>query len=503
MKTLRILSVAAALMLGVAGCQDDEIKYSDMVMSAVDLSQVSGAMNGDDYTLKWTQSGKMQVTVYRDGVFAASEIVDGNSYTLKNVPTNVQFEFVLKATDGDNFSKGVIKTFKRDGASSVTGLMMSQLEVDGGYDAKAEWDAPDNATELKLTATNGTSTITETLKPSVTEYVIKNVVSGEAWDVSIVAVNADGPSLPTSTSLKIGKTTIGFLSVYATADELISTGDDDEASAWLWLHAEYPTAQFVPFSNITSAQDLDNFRVLFWLRDLESVTEGDVTENDIWTMPDVVINATPAIKEWYKNGGSLLLWGHATPYIGTLGRLDFDMLKDNDHAFGFGEGGINNDVWKMAVTATPGGNFSVDFSTHPLYKGIETETAGNNKLIAMKGAGWTEDHNCLYFNIPAVLTGKGNQDEACYTELTGTYGIYPLGTWDSQCDYISQLNVWEARQGNTDFLGTILCIGNGGCEFSMKNPDGTPDISASPKNNSCQPTVLKMAKNALEYLKTR
>ena len=69
--------------------------------------------------------------------------------------------------------------------------------------------------------------------------------------------------------------------------------------------------------------------------------------------------------------------------------------------------------------------------------------------------------------------------------------------------WISQLNVWEARQGNTDFKGTVICVGNGGCSFSMKNGDGTKDVSAYPKNNIYQETILGMAKNSLEYLKTR
>ena len=34
----------------------------------------------------------------------------------------------------------------------------------------------------------------------------------------------------------------------------------------------------------------------------------------------------------------------------------------------------------------------------------------------------------------------------------------------------------------------------------MKNDDGTPDVSASPKNNSCQQNVLRLAKNSIEYL---
>jgi hypothetical protein len=190
--------------------------------------------------------------------------------------------------------------------------------------------------------------------------------------------------------------------VYSTPEELVANGDDDEASAWLWLHDTYPTAIFLPFTSITSASDLTPYRVLFWLRDLEGVGEADV-----WNIPATVESATPAIREWYKNGGSLLLWSHATVYAGHLGRLNLDDMKGNDHAFGFGVGGINNDVWKMAVQLNPGSRFSKDHSTHPIYKGMEVESTDRTKLIAFKGPGWTEDHNCLYFNLPSLLTGIG------------------------------------------------------------------------------------------------
>ena len=157
----------------------------------------------------------------------------------------------------------------------------------------------------------------------------------------------------------------------------------------------------------------------------------------------------------------------------------------------------------MAVSLNPAGKFTKDHSNHPIYRGLTVTANDRCKLIAFKGAGWTEDHNCLFFGIPAALTGLDPQDEECYNVLTNEYGIYPLGTWDSQIDWVSQLNVWEAQQGNTDFKGTILCIGNGGCEFSMKNADGTPDVSAHPSNNPNQENVLTLAKNSLEYLKTR
>ena len=180
-----------------------------------------------------------------------------------------------------------------------------------------------------------------------------------------------------------------------------------------------------------------------------------------------------------------------------------DMLKNNDHTIGTGAGGFNGDVWSMAVSLNPAGKFTKDHSSHPIYRGLTVTANDRCKLIAFKGAGWTEDHNCLFFGIPAALTGLDPQDEECYNVLTNEYGIYPLGTWDSQIDWVSQLNVWEAQQGNTDFKGTILCIGNGGCEFSMKNADGTPDVSAHPSNNPNQENVLTLAKNSLEYLKTR
>ena len=491
------LMVMFAMLL--TACQDKDIEREAMILQAPDASQITGQLNGDDYTWTWpAQTAQMQVTIYRNGTLSSSETVSGNSYTQKNVPTNVPFEYVFKLTDGTNLSTGVIKNYTREGATSISGLQMSQVDKAGGYDALVEWNRAVDASSIKFTATNGKRTINETLQGTATSYTIADVKTGDTWEVTLTAVNEKGTALSARSSLRIGKTAIGFLSVYSTPDELVANGDDDEASAWLWLHETYPTAQFVPFTSITSANVIEPYRVLFWLRDLEGVGEGEV-----WDMPADVVAATPIIKEWYKQGGSMLLWSHATVYAGHLGRINLDDMKNNDRAIGTGFGGINNDVWKMAVQLNPGSRFSKDHSTHPIYKGLEVESTDRTKLIAFKGPGWTEDHNCLFFNLPSLMTGIGNQEEACYTQLTQTFGIYPLGTWDSQIDWVSQMNVWEAQQGNTDFQGTLLCIGNGGCEFSMKNADGTPDKSAHPRNNIYQDNVLMLAKNSLEYLKTR
>lgn len=498
MKKISII-IMAMFALILTACQDKDIDREAMKLSAPDAAQITGSLSGDDYTWTWpAQNGQMQVVIYRNGTLSASETVSGNSFTQKNVPTNVPFEYVFKLTDGTNFSTGVIKNYLREGATSINGVQMSQVDKVGGYDALVEWNKAADASSILFTATNGKKTINETLSGSATSYVISDVETGDTWEVTLVAQNEKGTSLSTKSSLRIGKTAIGFLSVYATPEELIENGDDDEASAWLWLHETYPTAQYLYFGDIKSADDVEPFRVLFWLRDLEGVGEAEV-----FGIPEVVEAATPIIKAWYADGGSMLLWSHATTYAGHLGRINLDDMKNNDRAIGTGFGGINNDVWRMAVELYPDHKFKKDHSTHPIYKGLEIETNADTKLIAFKGPGWTEDHNCLFFNLPSLWTGIGNTEEACYTQCTQTYGIYPLGTWDSQIWWVSQLNVWEAQQGNTEFKGTLLCIGNGGCEFSMKNADGTPDKSAHPKNNIYQDNVLTLAKNSLEYLKTR
>ena len=252
MKKISIILLAMCALV-LTACQDKDIDREAMILSAPDASQITGALNGDDYTWTWpAQGGQMQVITYRNGTLSASEVVSGNSYTQKDVPTNVPFEYVFKLTDGSNFSKGVIKSYMREGATSISGVQMSQLDKTGGYDALVEWNRAVDATSIKLTATNGKQTINETLSGSTTSYVIKDVQTGDVWDVVLTAVNEKGTSLSTRSSLRIGKTAIGFLSVYDTPEDLVANGDDDEASAWLWLHDTYPTAVFVPFSTINS-----------------------------------------------------------------------------------------------------------------------------------------------------------------------------------------------------------------------------------------------------------
>jgi len=506
-------SLLAGLTISVAltSCQDRDLPGSGkMILSSPDASQITGTPSGDnnyDYTLTWpegAQGAVMSVAVYKNGTqMQALTPCSGNSFTLKNLETNQLYEFLFKYSNDEALSNGVMTSYTRPGATAPTDLKFEQIDInDDQRDLQVTWTASSDATSYILTMVNGDGSrqISETV--SGTSYLLKDVAMKERWEATLIAQNNEGKALPIQGSTKIGGKIPAFLSEYATPEELVENGDDDEASAWLWFQENYPKGEYVYFGNISTVEDIEDYRMLFWLRDIET---GNV--DDIWNFSEVARNAAPCIEQYVKNGGNLLLWSHAVPYIGTINRLPTSVLRGVSNAFGCGEGGFNGDVWKMGVCLNTGA-FSVDLSTHPIYSGIETEKLNDNcfKAIAFKGAGWTEDHNCLFFDIPTKLTDLGNTTEECYVSLTTEHGIYPLGTWDSQSAWVSQLNVWEAKgaekapEGFQKGCGTVLCIGNGGCEFSMKNADGTPDKSAHPKNNSCQDNILKLAKNSVEYL---
>lgn len=508
-------------MLAFAACQDKDYDIQPAKVNPIEASQFTCQQEGDDYVISWPESLNVygvQVTIMKGDTPQGNSQVSGtNMFIHKDVPTNVPFTYVVRAMDKDgNLSTGAILRYTRHGANPIQGVAMAQVEKADGYDMVVTWDEMSGLSSITFIAECRNRKIQETLDAKATSYTIENVVQGEEWNVKVIAVNAEGPALSSKSSLKIGVTKIGYLGIYESVDDLVQNGDDDEVAGWAWLSREYVSAQYVPFSSIKSAADLEPYRVLFWMRDLEAGGEGAV-----FNMPQVVLDATPAIRQWYQHGGSMLLWSHATPYIEHLGRIPMGTWQSNDRNINTEPGGFNNDRWSLAVCLSPGENkFQKDHSNHPIFKGmrdVEYNVWGRTVLVPFKSGGFTEDHNCLFFNYPSQITGYGNQDERCYDDLVGKFGIIPLGTWDSQINWVGQFNVWEAQRCDEHHVataaeaipataGTVLCIGNGGCNFNMKDADGTfkRDLNELPSaNNGYQDNILRLAKNSLEYLKTK
>lgn len=355
--------------------------------------------------------------------------------------------------------------------------------------------APDNATVKDITW----SSSDESVATVSAEGVVTAVGEGTAI---ITATTKDGNKTTTCT-VTVKGIHAAFLSLYDTPEEQIADGDDDETAAWLWFHKTYPNGKFLPFSSIYDPDVLSPYSVLFWMYDLEEET----ADKDAFKYPEVVKMATPCIKMWCIDGGSMLLWQHAATYVQELGRIPANTWQSSNPIIGYGEGGFNGDTWTIGLGAVlNNGENVIDNSTHPLFKGLEDQMQPGGpdkkcKVLPVKGSGWSEDHNCVFFDYPAKLTGLTPYDPNTYQRCVEEFGIVPLATWDNQMNQISQLCVWEARPcKNSVFKGTFLCVGAGSMNFYMKKDEGKFNVEKEPSSNKYQNNIFTIAKNAIEYL---
>lgn len=516
--------VAAFLM---TACQKDKFEPAAMLVEQPDMAQFKGNLEGFKYTITWNAPAKgyyMMYSVYQAGSQILGETVDKDclcTLTIdRELETGDEYEVVFKyctTPDGSGpLSKGTVITYTRPGALKVKDLIVSQIEEETSLGVKnttrITWNPSPNAAhydvkvdvyskkgEFKRNAFTGKVDAKQTELNFESEY-------DERWIVEIISVNNDGISTTAKAERLIGKTKNAFLSLYPTEDALLSQGDDDEICAWKLLHKLYPDMRYLYLGTLT-AEDLDPLRMCFFIRDVESGRNEDV-----YAMPAPALAAAPVIGEWVKKGGNLCLWSHAVVYIGTIGRFPADQFAGGPDAIDCGPGGINNDLWKMAAT-TKTNKFTIDHLDHPLFRGLRTEKRGDGvSLVPCKGAGWTENHNCCFYDRPTWWTELPNNEKACYEKLVDEFGVTPLGTWDNeQVGFVSQFNVWEAGpaknpnpkfEGNS-YEGTILCIANGGFEISMRNNDGTPNLNIEDPNNSEQDNINKAVLNAVEYLMSK
>ena len=255
-----------------AACQDRDLPGSGaMQLPTPDASSITGTLTGEDkydYTLTWPQAAQgavMQVAVYKNGTqMQALTPATGNSFTLKNLETNQLYEFLFKYANADALSKGVMTSYTRPGATAASDLKFEQIDIDDDHrDLRVTWKGSADATSyvLRLTNSDGSRVISETV--TETSYLLKNVAMKERWEATLIAQNNDGKALPITGDTKIGGKIPAFLSEYATPEELIANGDDDEASAWLWFQANYPKGEYIYFGDINTYEDIEDYRMLF------------------------------------------------------------------------------------------------------------------------------------------------------------------------------------------------------------------------------------------------
>lgn len=456
------------LLFTVSSCYNRDIEGIEPQLQAV--SNLQYTLVGDSVKLTWSLPqghDSLSATVKCNDQTISINRNNPTSYTFGVVEVNKDYGFTVKLKDTQgNQSLGQTVRFNRAGAKPVTDFKAVQND----NNVSLSWTLPDE-TLSGLTLKIGSQTVA--LTPTTTSYQINNASLGK-YTFSLVTKNAQNQiSHSVYLDFKVGPTAVAYLGVYA---DSLSIGDDDEMAGAKWLFKTYPTAQYISFDDIKNNKvDLSQFRIIWWNFDVETGHALPAISTDA--------NVVDKIKQYYKNGGNMLFNTYALQYLWTLGRIT------NQYKTEFGDGGGWNDggTWWVNVNI----NGTHDWSTHPLFKGFESQTQtweGNRRVFPMLGSGWKENHNAVIVNIPEYYKLPNNSEDA-YTKFNTDNNAKWLATWDGIRDFWMG-GIFEFMPKD-DFQGSSIFIGLGPIEWNQNT------------GNIYQSNIELLYKNSIEYLKTK
>ncbi len=260
---------------------------------------------------------------------------------------------------------------------------------------------------------------------------------------------------------------MGFIGTAATADAIANA---DEKAAWTWLHATYPDAGYVSFTNIQNGTAfLEKYKALWW--HFDSAQDLPAIANDA--------KVVQAMQGYYKVGGNLFLSGFAIRYVEAVGIVPAG--KGPNEYFGLGG---------LFVDGAPWGISYKGHETHPAFAGLPLATDRTFATTYMLGGGaWRLNHFAQWH----VGTDWGGYNSAAgFREQTG--GIDLAG---ADNDEFRNNSVVMAEWAVTAAHGTAIVMGSGSYDwYSEANPGNASDRPA----NSNLPNIQRLTQNTLNYL---
>ena len=283
---------------------------------------------------------------------------------------------------------------------------------------------------------------------------------------------------------------IAMVGSYASYEELLSAGDDDEIAAAQWFN-NYEGTYISTAEIADGTADLSQYKAL-WIAIDRVTTDINTFRSECLGGEKGFLNETvkSAITNFYKNGGNLLLTNHACILLKDFGRID----RDPENVT-FAKGVDNQDVIDVNVVLGTWADApqTYDHSGDPLYEGITMETAQRPngkeyKIFHMTGPGWKEDHNCFWhFDDAYDGPATGNGDPNHYKELYNLWQVTPLGMWPHIEDYYGgAIARWDA---NDTYKGKCITIGIACYEWNQNNT-----------KNPYQGNIERLTYNALNEL---
>lgn len=256
-------------------------------------------------------------------------------------------------------------------------------------------------------------------------------------------------------------------------DDVSKIEDDDEKASYAWFKKEFVNGSVLTYAEAATV-DLSQFEVVWVHIDRVGMERG-------WqNLPAGIISTETlnSLKEYYFQGGKLLLTNHATQLIVPLGRTQREPT-----IYGNAAGGSGSDVW--SINANIGMEY--DHSSHPAFAGMPVCDAQPHPSFALIGPGHREDHNCMWdlntYGYPDLYPDAGNTVNAFQIENNAVV----LATWGQVTDWccagMVEFNATE------DCKGTCIAVGLAAYEW---NQNGSVNVY--------QDQIILMTRNIISYL---
>ncbi|MDE5887829.1 MAG: DUF4960 domain-containing protein [Muribaculaceae bacterium] len=273
-----------------------------------------------------------------------------------------------------------------------------------------------------------------------------------------------------------------------------SNENAQESAAAKWFETAYPEGVIITPSDLAKIDAKEIGAI--WVH-IDRLGMGMGYDN----LPAEFKDATPALKKYVEEGGSLYLSKHATQMVHELGRIEAAYAPG---IFGDGDGGAGNDVWclnaylgsMMTYVADADPTQIYDRTTHPIYDGMELWDAHSEKISDYPHPAYPilgtadgssihrEDHNCMWDLNAYTWTAEGKNT---LEKFENQYNCVVLGTWGHVQDYCVA-GIVEFKPTET-VKGSIIANGLAACEWAPRTA-----------NNTYHSNLTKLTANTLNYL---
>lgn len=439
----------------MVGCDDNTTSLQlsgDTWLKSLKVDDYQGVIDNATKTVVI----EVPVTCNTDAMkVTAIEVSDGAEASMKvGDVVNFSFPQTIKVTNGDAFLEYTVNV-KHEEAK------ITSFKLNDNYTGII--DEENHSIQVRVPTSVHVTSLIPTIE--TTEGATVTPASG-------VAVDFTSP-VEFTVTYKSATVTYVVTVVQSDSPEVVYVGlassvndlNPEEKEAATWMLRNVSNSEYVSFDDVSAGRvNLSGCKVMWWHLHVDG---GIGNEAAFESQASSALHAVAQMKDFYDNGGSVLLTRFATYYAAQLG-----VTKD---------GKVPNNSWGGTETSGetvtgPWSFFITGHADHPLYKDITT-TSGGNPAIYTCDTGYNITNSTSQWHI-------GWADYADLNTWETNHGATSLGYGGD-----GAVVVWEYPSSATS--GKVLCIGSG-C-YDWYSP-----IDAS--GDQYHGNVAKLTQNAIEYL---